>query len=120
MCGIAGYFCKAEVEDSHIHKTLNLMRNRGPDNQDFRIFRTSEKKNLLVCFIQDLALSIWIPDPINHLRSDPIPLFSMVKFTTIWNSVIHYTKKASFKHFLGYRSFAPLLPNLRGKMRGFP
>ena len=47
MCGIAGYFCKAQVGDSRIHKTLNLMRNRGPDNQDFRIFRTSGKERFV-------------------------------------------------------------------------
>ncbi len=47
MCGIAGYFCKAQVGDSHIHKTLNLMRNRGPDNQDFRLFRTSGKESFV-------------------------------------------------------------------------
>ncbi len=47
MCGIAGYFCKAQVGDSHIRKTLNLMRNRGPDNQDFRIFRTSGKERFI-------------------------------------------------------------------------
>ena len=40
MCGIAGYFCKRQVGDSQIHKTLNFMKNRGPDNQDFRLFRT--------------------------------------------------------------------------------
>jgi asparagine synthase (glutamine-hydrolysing) len=47
MCGIAGYFCKAQVEDSRIHKTLNLMRNRGPDNQDFHIFRTSGEEKFV-------------------------------------------------------------------------
>ena len=47
MCGIAGYFCKVQVVDSHIHKTLNLMRNRGPNNQDFRIFRTSGKERFV-------------------------------------------------------------------------
>ena len=47
MCGIAGYFCKKQVGDSQIHKTLNLMKNRGPDNQDFRLFRTSgEEKHV--------------------------------------------------------------------------
>ena len=41
MCGIAGFFCKDRAKDARIHKTLNLMSNRGPDNQDFRLFRTS-------------------------------------------------------------------------------
>ena len=44
MCGISGYFCKNKVAESCIHKTLNLMKNRGPDNQDFRPFRTSGKE----------------------------------------------------------------------------
>jgi len=47
MCGIAGYFCKAQVRDSLIHKTLNIMKNRGPDNQDFRLFRTSGKERFV-------------------------------------------------------------------------
>ena len=47
MCGIAGYFCKKQVGKSQIHKTLNLMRNRGPDNQDYRLFRTSGKERFV-------------------------------------------------------------------------
>jgi len=47
MCGIAGYFCKKQVDESRIRKTLNLMRNRGPDNQDFRIFRTSGEERFV-------------------------------------------------------------------------
>ncbi len=43
MCGIAGYFSKKQVGDLQINKTLNLMRNRGPDNQDFQLFRTSRE-----------------------------------------------------------------------------
>ena len=39
MCGIAGYFCKKQVIDGRIQRTLDLMQNRGPDNQDFRLFR---------------------------------------------------------------------------------
>ena len=47
MCGIAGYFCKEQVRVSLIHKTLNIMKNRGPDNQDFRLFRTSGKERFV-------------------------------------------------------------------------
>lgn len=47
MCGIAGYFCKKQVGNSQIHKTLNLMRNRGPDNQDYRLFSTSGKERFV-------------------------------------------------------------------------
>lgn len=35
MCGIAGYIGKEIIEDTTIKKTLELMRNRGPDNQDY-------------------------------------------------------------------------------------
>ena len=33
MCGIAGYIGKEMIEQAVIHKTLQLMRNRGPDCQ---------------------------------------------------------------------------------------
>lgn len=35
MCGIAGYIGKASVDESRILKTLDLMRNRGPDHRDY-------------------------------------------------------------------------------------
>ena len=35
MCGIAGYIGKKQVSKSAINKTLGLMKNRGPDNQDW-------------------------------------------------------------------------------------
>ena len=35
MCGISGYFGKQKINDCFIHKTLNLMKNRGPDSQNF-------------------------------------------------------------------------------------
>jgi len=35
MCGIAGYIGKEKIDDTLIKKTLELMRNRGPDNQDY-------------------------------------------------------------------------------------
>ena len=44
MCGIAGYFCKDQAKDDRIKRTLKLMRNRGPDNQDFRLFHTVGKE----------------------------------------------------------------------------
>lgn len=35
MCGIAGYIGKTEIDQARISKTLDLMRNRGPDNRDY-------------------------------------------------------------------------------------
>ena len=34
MCGIAGYIGKNTINDSVINKTLNVMKNRGPDHQN--------------------------------------------------------------------------------------
>jgi len=38
MCGISGYIGKKRVGKSAINKTLGLMKNRGPDHQDWRSF----------------------------------------------------------------------------------
>ncbi|MFC1589925.1 asparagine synthase (glutamine-hydrolyzing) [Candidatus Omnitrophota bacterium] len=35
MCGIAGYIGTKKISENRIHKTLGLMRNRGPDNRGF-------------------------------------------------------------------------------------
>lgn len=35
MCGIAGYIGKESIDESRILKTLDLMRNRGPDHRDY-------------------------------------------------------------------------------------
>ena len=44
MCGIAGFYSKKQVSDSSIQKTLNLMKNRGPDNQNSRVFSCNSGK----------------------------------------------------------------------------
>ena len=38
MCGIAGYIGKKTIDKSAIDTTLHLMKNRGPDFQDWRSF----------------------------------------------------------------------------------
>jgi asparagine synthase (glutamine-hydrolysing) len=38
MCGIAGYMGSTLLEGTRIEKTLQIMKNRGPDCQDYRIF----------------------------------------------------------------------------------
>ena len=35
MCGISGYFGKKKLKESLIYRTLNLMKERGPDSQNF-------------------------------------------------------------------------------------
>ena len=40
MCGIAGFFCKNQISESWIDSTLKLMKNRGPDHQESKTFRT--------------------------------------------------------------------------------
>ena len=42
MCGIAGYIGKKIINDRVINNTLNIMKNRGPDHQDY--FSTTYKK----------------------------------------------------------------------------
>ena len=46
MCGIAGYWGLKEHSKATIKETLEIMKNRGPDNQNFNIFKTRDKKNL--------------------------------------------------------------------------
>ena len=35
MCGISGHFGKQKIKDHIINRTLDLMRERGPDSQNF-------------------------------------------------------------------------------------
>ena len=44
MCGIAGYFGSNKISKFKISKTLNLMKNRGPDN--FGLYKNEKKKNI--------------------------------------------------------------------------
>ena len=39
MCGIAGYLGRKKISKKLIYKTLNLMKNRGPDNQNYKLYR---------------------------------------------------------------------------------
>ena len=38
MCGIAGFFCKSNIPENRVYQTLELMKNRGPDHQDAKVF----------------------------------------------------------------------------------
>src|SRR3989338_3582897 len=48
MCGIAGYIGKAHIDSSRIHHTLDLMRNRGPDHNDFISLKDGDTNILLL------------------------------------------------------------------------
>jgi asparagine synthase (glutamine-hydrolysing) len=48
MCGIAGYFGTKALDTDKIQKTLQLMKNRGPDNQTFKKFQTSSEQIYLM------------------------------------------------------------------------
>ena len=48
MCGIAGYIGTENIQDSSILETLELMRNRGPDNQDYIRINDGDIKILLL------------------------------------------------------------------------
>ena len=45
MCGIAGYIGKQKLDLRSISKTLEIMKNRGPDHRDWFCF---DNKNTLV------------------------------------------------------------------------
>ena len=42
MCGIAGYIGIKKINNNTINQTLTLMRNRGPDHQDWCSFSVNE------------------------------------------------------------------------------
>ena len=48
MCGIAGYIGNLDIKSSDINKTLNLMKNRGPDSQDYCVEKFANKQLLLL------------------------------------------------------------------------
>jgi asparagine synthase (glutamine-hydrolysing) len=45
MCGIAGYFGKKKIDSNRLSLTLSLMRNRGPDAQNYQSY-TNRNENL--------------------------------------------------------------------------
>ena len=44
MCGIAGYFGRKKIFNSTIKSCLRLMKNRGPDSQNF--YKSEKEKNV--------------------------------------------------------------------------
>jgi asparagine synthase (glutamine-hydrolysing) len=48
MCGIAGYIGRDRIPEERIRSTLELMRNRGPDHQESRIFEEDGFRTVLL------------------------------------------------------------------------
>ena len=55
MCGIAGYCGRQKIGQNIIDRTLNLMKRRGPDSQDFKHIPLQNDKN---CTLLHSRLSI--------------------------------------------------------------
>lgn len=48
MCGLAGYFGKKQLELQQIQSTIDVMKKRGPDHQDFVNIRSDENNITLI------------------------------------------------------------------------
>ena len=48
MCGIAGYLGENQINPEFVNRTLKLMKNRGPNFQDFKLSKFYEKNLLLL------------------------------------------------------------------------
>ena len=48
MCGIAIYFGKNSLNKNQIFDTLNLMKRRGPDSQNYKVINFKKKKYKLI------------------------------------------------------------------------
>jgi asparagine synthase (glutamine-hydrolysing) len=51
MCGIAGYIGSKIINDSLIYKSLDLLKNRGPDFKDVKKYSSNNKKYKNVLFL---------------------------------------------------------------------
>ena len=48
MCGIAGYIGKEIIDKQALYKTLSLMKNRGPDHQNYRYIEHNNTRTYLL------------------------------------------------------------------------
>ena len=48
MCGIAGYIGKRKIDETQVSSTIELMKNRGPDHQDYITFKNNGLNILLL------------------------------------------------------------------------
>ena len=60
MCGIAGYFGSNQLDPKRIHTSLDLMRRRGPDDQNYKTWQTRDGRS---CNLLHSRLSIIDLDP---------------------------------------------------------
>ena len=51
MCGIAGYIGSKIINDSLIYKSLDLLKNRGPDFKDVKKYSNNNKKYKNILFL---------------------------------------------------------------------
>ena len=79
MCGIAGYIGKKKISRTSLKKTLDLMKNRGPDNQKSLNFRYKEN------FVYLLHSRLNIID-LNSRSDQP---FSINEFSITYNGEIY-------------------------------
>ncbi|MBL4654265.1 MAG: asparagine synthase (glutamine-hydrolyzing) [Bacteroidia bacterium] len=79
MCGIAGYIGKQNIAEDHIRRTLHLMKNRGPDNQEYVSF-IEEGMNV---YLLHSRLSII---DLNKRSNQP---YSIGDYTVIYNGEIY-------------------------------
>jgi len=48
MCGIAGYFGKKHIPTEVVHRTLHLMKRRGPNGQHYQEFKLDNNRHCLL------------------------------------------------------------------------
>jgi len=48
MCGIAGYIGFKKIDEDKIVRTIDIMKNRGPNNQAWKVFKSGD---LNICFL---------------------------------------------------------------------
>ncbi|MBZ0167292.1 MAG: asparagine synthase (glutamine-hydrolyzing), partial [Candidatus Omnitrophica bacterium] len=83
MCGIAGYIGKEQIDDGRVRRTLQLMKNRGPDHADYKVIPGDQGH----IYLLHSRLSIIDLDP----RSNQP--FCLEHFSLIYNGEIYNYKE---------------------------
>ena len=66
MCGIAGIVSKDKDKFVPIKKILNLMKSRGPDSQNYKVFNSNKvKAHMFVSRLNILDLHVRSNQPLN-------------------------------------------------------
>lgn len=135
MCGIAGYIGKEMIDEQRILHTLEIMKNRGPDNQEYRIMRQGDTFIILLhsrLSIIDLDSRSNQPFTIgdttivyngeiynyielrNELQNKGIEFFTNSDTEVLLQSYRHYGDRC-VEHFEGMWAFA-IYDNKKGKL----